>query len=432
MAVQTQRTGTPHVVIVGGGFGGLYAAKALHGARVRVTLLDRRNHHLFQPLLYQVATAGLSPGDIAAPIRGILRRQENVRVLLGEVSSVDLERRTVHYEGGETSYDYLVLSLGARHDYFGHDDWARFAPGLKSLEDALEIRRRILTAFEAAERTETEEERRALLTFAIVGGGPTGVELAGAVAEIALRTLRHDFRAIDPGTSHILLVEGGSRILPGFPEDLSQRATDALVRLGVDVRTGSLVSEITSLGLTLPQGFIPARTVLWAAGVQTSSLAHSLGAEVDRAGRVRVTADLSLPGHPEVFVIGDMAHVDGPGKDMLPGVAPVAMQEGRHVAQTIRREVGGAARNQFRYRERGNLATIGRSAAVADIRGVRLHGPIAWLAWLLIHILFLIGFDNRIVVLWRWVWAYFTYQRAARLITGSVDAGPPGGPGVSA
>lgn len=431
MAVQTPGTGTPHVVIVGGGFGGLYAAKALHGAKVRVTLLDRRNHHLFQPLLYQVATAGLSPGDIAAPIRGILHRQANVRVLLGEVNSVDLALRTVRHDGGEISYDYLILSLGARHDYFGHDGWARFAPGLKSLEDALEIRRRILSAFEAAEGAETDEERRALLTFAVVGGGPTGVELAGALAEIALRTLRHDFRAIDPASSHILLIEAGPRILPGFPEELSQRAVDSLVRLGVDVRTRSLVSEITSSGLTLPEGFIPARTVLWAAGVQTSRLARELGAEVDRAGRVRVAADLSLPGHPEAFAIGDMAHVEGAGGEMLPGVAPVAMQEGRHVAWTIRRELGGAVRAPFRYRERGNLATIGRSAAVADIGGVRLHGPIAWLAWLLVHILFLIGFDNRVVVMWRWVWAYFTYQRSARLITGSVGAGPPGGHGVS-
>ena len=431
MAVQTSGTGTPHVVIVGGGFGGLYAAKALHGAKVRVTLLDRRNHHLFQPLLYQVATAGLSPGDIAAPIRGILRRQANVRVLLGEVSSVDLARRTVRHDGGEISYDYLILSLGARHDYFGHDGWARFAPGLKSLEDALEIRRRILSAFEAAERAESEEDRRALLTFAVVGGGPTGVELAGAVAEIALRTLRHDFRAIDPASSHILLIEAGPRILAGFPEDLSQRAVDSLVRLGVDVRTRSLVSEITSGGLTLPEGFIPARTVLWAAGVQTSRLTRELGAAVDRAGRVKVAADLSLPGHPEVFAIGDMAHVEGAAGEMLPGVAPVAMQEGRHVAWTIRRELRGAVRSPFRYKERGNLATIGRSAAIADIGGVRLHGPIAWLAWLFIHILFLIGFDNRVVVMWRWVWAYFTYQRSARLITGSVGVGPPAGPGVS-
>jgi NADH dehydrogenase len=414
----------PHVVIVGAGFGGLYAARALKGAPVRVTVVDRTNHHLFQPLLYQVATAALSPGDIAYPIRGVLRRQANTRVLLGRAVAVDPAQRKVVLEDGEIPYDYLILATGGRHGYFGHDDWENVAPGLKTLEDALEIRRRILLAFEKAERETGAARRRALLTFAVVGGGPTGVELAGAIAEIARHVMVEDFRVIDPREARVLLLEAGPRILPAFPEALSAKAQASLERLGVEVKTGAAVTQLDAGRVILGQEIIAAETVLWAAGVTASPLARSLGVTLDRAGRVIVERDLTVPGHPEIFVIGDLAaflHQTGnrPPGQPLPGVAPVAIQQGRHAAANILRAIRGQPYLTFHYVDKGNLATIGRAAAVADFGFLRLSGLLAWLAWLFIHIFFLIGFRNRFVVLFEWAWAYLTYQRAARLITGN-------------
>ena len=408
----------PHVVVVGGGFGGLYAARALAGRPVRVTLLDRRNHHLFQPLLYQVATAVLNASDIAAPLRSVLRRARNVTVLLAEVERVDLAARRLALDRGEMRYDALVLAAGAGHSYFGHEDWEVFAPGLKTLEDALEIRRRVLLAYEAAEREPDGAEQRALLTFVVIGGGPTGVELAGALGEISRQTIARDFRVIDPTKARIILLEGGARILSAFPESLSRRAEDALRRIGVETRTSAIVTRVTADAVWLGGEQIRARTVLWAAGVAAAPLARTLGVPLDRAGRVAVEPDLSIPGHPEAFVIGDMSVVHGRTGAPLPGVAPVAIQQGYRAADNVLRRLSGRPTLAFRYRDRGSMATIGRAAAVAVVGGVELSGLVAWLAWLLVHIVSLIGFRNRFLVLFEWAWAYVSWQRGARLITG--------------
>jgi NADH dehydrogenase len=406
-----------HVVIVGGGFGGLWAARALKSAPVRVTLLDRRNHHLFQPLLYQVATAALNPSDIAAPIRQILRRQRNATVLLAEVTSVDLAARRVLLEGGELAFDFLILATGATHSYFGRDDWAAHAPGLKTIEDALEVRRRVFLAYEAAEREEDPERRRPWLTFVIIGAGPTGVEMAGSLAEIARHAMADDFRRIDPRQARVILVEGMDRVLPPYPAELSQKARRQLERLGVEVRTGARVSEIDADGVRIGDERIATRTVVWAAGVQASPLARSLGAPLDRAGRVRVRPDLTVPDHDRVYVIGDLASLEQDGKP-VPGVSPAAMQEGEHAAANILRTLRGEPRASFRYWDKGSFATVGRGAAVGEVLGkLRLSGFIAWVAWLAIHIFFLIGFRNRVFVLLHWAYSYMTYRRGARLIT---------------
>jgi NADH:ubiquinone reductase (H+-translocating) len=407
----------PHVVIVGGGFAGLSAARALRRAPVRVTLLDRHNYHLFQPLLYQVATAGLSPGDIASPIRWVLRREGNVQVLLATVAGVDVARREVVLDEGRMAYDYLVLAAGASHSYFGHDDWEVLAPGLKTLDDALAMRKQMLLAFERAERASDPGERRRLLTFVIVGGGPTGVELAGALAEIAHHTLAHEYRSIEPGTTRIVLVEGGPHILAMYPADLQAAAERSLAALGVELRKGTPVTairpgEVDAGGETLQAG-----TVLWAAGVAASPVARSLGVPLDRAGRVEVLPDLSIPGHPEVFVVGDLAVFRQDGV-LLPGVAQVAIQQGRHAARNAARLAAGESTEPFWYRDYGNMATIGRAAAVAELGRVHLSGWMAWVAWLGLHIVKLIGFRNRLGVMLQWAWAYFTYQRSVRLITG--------------
>jgi NADH dehydrogenase len=410
--------GLHHVVIVGGGFGGLYAAKALRRAPVRVTLVDRKNHHTFQPLLYQVATAGLNPADIAEPIRRILRRQRNASVLLAEVTAVDLAARKVVFEGGELAYDSLLLATGATHSYFGHDDWARFAPGLKTIEDALEIRKRVLFAYEAAEREDDPARRHAWLTFVLVGAGPTGVELAGALAEIARHSLARDFRHIDPASARVVLVEGEPRVLPPYVPSLSEKALRQLERLGVEVRLGARATGIDEHGVTLGGGErIEARTVLWAAGVAASPLARALGVPLDRAGRVLVEPDLTVPGYPEAYVIGDLAAVKA-GGGTVPGVAGAAVQEGRHAVKNLLATLRGAPRTPFHYVDKGSLATIGRAAAVADFGRVKLSGLLAWMAWLFVHILLLIGFRNRFVVLFEWAWSYATYDRGARLITG--------------
>ncbi len=412
------RSGIPHVVIVGGGFGGLNAARALSRRPVRVTLLDRRNYHLFQPLLYQVASAALSPADIATPLRSILRKAANISVLLAEAETIDLANRRLVLDQGEVGYDALILAAGAGHSYFGHDDWELLAPGLKTLEDALEIRRRVLLAFEAAERESDGAERRALLTFVIVGAGPTGVELAGALAEIARETIARDFRAIDPRQARIILLEGGPRILPSFPEPLSKRAEMALSGLGVEVRTGSTVTRITPDAVWVGGEQIRSRAVLWAAGVAASPLARSLGVPLDRAGRVLVEPDLSIPGHPEAFVIGDLAAFIHQTGQPLPGLAPVAIQQGRAVADNVLRRLRGEPTRPFHYFDKGSMAAIGRAKAVAVLGRLRLWGFPAWLAWVFVHILYLIGFRNRFLVVFEWAWAYFTYQRGARLITG--------------
>ena len=416
-------TAQTHVVIVGGGFAGLWAARALAKAPVRITLLDRGNHHLFQPLLYQVATAGLSAPNIAAPLRHILRRQKNVTVLLGDVDRIAADEKHLRLSDGRTlDFDYLLLASGATHAYFGHDDWAAHAPGLKTLDDALEIRRRILTAFERAEAEDDPERRAAWLTFAIVGGGPTGVELAGTLAEIARHTLHGEFRRIDPRGARVLLLEAGPRVLSSFPEALSAKARTQLDTLGVEVRTGVPVASIDAEGVQLGDGHavdcrIAARTVLWAAGVAASPLARDLGVPLDRAGRVIVMPDLSVPGHPDIFVAGDLASVQHKGQP-VPGVAPAAKQMGRHVADAIRARLQGRAAIAFRYRDFGNLATIGRMAAVVDLHGFRFSGVLAWWFWLAAHVFFLIGFRNRMVVLIDWAQAYWSYQRSARIILG--------------
>ncbi len=424
------------VVIVGGGFGGLEAAKALARADVEILLVDRENYHLFQPLLYQVAMAGLSPAEIASPIRGIVAEQRNVRVVLGEVSRVDLANKRIFIGKEETAetYDWLILAVGAQSSYFGHDDWERFAPGLKSIEDALEIRRRVLLAFEDAERTTDPHERRRLLTFAVIGGGPTGVEMCGAIAELARYVLSKDFRAADPRESKVVLIEAGPRILPSFPVDLAASAVEQLSEIGVLVKTGSRVVSIDADGVELEENDaddvpglgagrertrIDAATVLWGAGVRASDLAKSLGVPLDRQGRVIVGKDCALPGHPEVFALGDMAHFEEKG-EVLPGVSPVAMQQGRYVARLIRWEAesdGRPPRADFWYLDKGSMATIGRSRAIAWARGLKMTGFIAWCAWLFIHVFYLIGFRNRFVVLFNWFWSYVSYKRGARLIT---------------
>ncbi|MGH9503195.1 MAG: NAD(P)/FAD-dependent oxidoreductase [Terriglobales bacterium] len=408
----------PRVVVIGAGFGGLLAARTLARYPVQITLIDRQNFHTFQPLLYQVATAGLSPGEIAAPIRWILRNRRNVEVLMSEVQDFDLSRRVVMLPDGEIAYDYLIVASGASHAYFGHDDWEPFAPGLKTIEDAIEIRRRVLLTFELAERQAATGKEQVQLNFVVVGGGPTGVELAGTLAEIARRALANEFRSIDPKKTRIVLMEGGPRILPAYPADLSRSAEEQLRRLGVEVHTSAMVTGVHPGAVRMGDTQLPAAVILWAAGVAASPLGKKLGAPLDRAGRVLVNPDLTLPGHPEVFVIGDLAALKDEKGKWLPGVAPVAMQEGKATAHNIAADLQGDARKNFHYFNKGNLATIGRAAAVAEFGKIHISGFIAWLAWLFIHIFFLIGFRNRIMVLVQWAWSYFTYERGARLITG--------------
>jgi len=405
-----------HVVIIGGGFGGLYAARKLRRAPVRITLVDRRNHHLFQPLLYQVATAALNPSDIAIPIRRVLRRQKNAEVMLADAVAIDVPGHRVVLADGELRYDKLIIATGATHSYFGHDEWEPYAPGLKTLEDAVTMRRRILLAYEAAEREPDDEHRRQWMTFVVVGGGPTGVELAGALAEISRQVLKRDFRHIDPALARVVLVEAGPRILPPYSEKSSTSAVEQLKRLGAEVQCNAKVIAIDDHGVTLDgNGHIASRTVLWAAGVRASPLAKSLGVPLDKAGRVIVEPTLVIPGSSDVFVIGDLASIPG-----VPGVAPAAMQMGRHTAKNIVRAGRGEPLLPFKYLDKGSLATIGKAAAVAEIRKFRLSGLMAWLAWLFIHIFYLIGFRNRFLVLAEWAWAYLRNERGARLITGPV------------
>lgn len=406
------------VVVVGGGFAGLAVARGLARSAVRVTVVDQRNYHLFQPLLYQVATAGLSPGNIASPIRALLSSAPNVEVHLGEVVSVDVGNKRVVLSNGALTYDTLVLAAGVRHGYFGHSEWERHAPGLKSLDDALEIRRRVLTAFEAAEIEADPETRRALLTFVVVGAGPTGVELAGALAELARFTLKRDFRAIDTSQARVVLVEAGPRILTAFPESLASHALRALKRLGVDVRLSTRVGDVNDRGVQVGAEFLPSKTVLWAAGVEAPSWVKTLGLPTDAAGRVNVGPTLNGAGHPEVFVVGDLAHALDENGRPLPGLAPVATQAGRATARNILRSVRGEPLVPFHYVDKGIMATIGRSAGIAQTGFLRLSGFIGWLAWLFVHLMFLVGFRNKLLVLIEWAWAYVTFGRGARLITG--------------
>jgi NADH dehydrogenase len=411
------------VLIIGGGFAGLYAAKNLRDAPVRVTVVDRRNHHLFQPMLYQVATAALNPSDIASPIRSILRTSKNTEVLLAEVCDIDVETRQVRFTDGDAqSYDYLIVGTGARHSYFGHDEWEPLAPGLKSLEDALEIRRRVLLAFERAERETDPVRRHAYLTFVVVGGGPTGVEMAGAVAEIRRYALRRDFRHIDPAEATVMLLEGGPRLLPSYPESLSEEAKQELRRLGVEVRTETMVTDIRPGWVSAAGWTIPTQTVIWAAGNTASPILRTLGAPLDKMGRAIVEPDCTIPGHPEVFVLGDAAafiHQEG---GPLPGISPVAIQMGTYTARIIEGDLAGRPRRAFRYWDKGQLAVIGRGQAVADIWKLHFGGFLAWLVWIFVHIFFLIGFRNRVLVLLQWAWSYVTYGRGARLITEEVPA----------
>ena len=424
----------PKVVIVGAGFGGLTAARRIARLPVEVTLLDRRNHHIFQPLLYQVATAGLSPGEIAAPIRSILRARPNLEVLLEEVIDFKLEQKQVITKEQTLDYDFLVIASGATHAYFGHEEWEPLAPGLKTIEDALEIRRRVLLAFELAERQNQTAANKSPLQFVVIGAGPTGVELAGTLAEIAHHALNHEFRNIEPQQTRILLIEGGPRVLPAYSEELSRKAEAQLRRLGVEVRTSHMVTGIERGAVLVGNERIAGPVVLWAAGVAASPLGRKLGVPVDRAGRVLVQPDLSVPGHPEVFVIGDLAALNDENGKMLPGVAQVAIQQGKCVAEMISRDLENQSRRNFHYHDKGSLATIGRAAAVAQIGKFELSGYFAWLAWLFIHILFLIGFRNRLLVMIQWAWSYLTYERGARLITGSdelpgwTEARPEKGP----
>ena len=420
------KTPLHHVVIIGGGFGGLYAAKALRGAPVRVTLVDRRNFHLFQPLLYQVATGGLSAGDISYPLRSIFQHAPHFSVIMAEVTDIDVAQRTILLRDGRLRYDTVIVAPGSTHQYFGHDDWATYAPALKTLEDALEIRRRIFMAFEAAEREPDPEKRRALMTFVIIGGGPTGGELAGTLGELAHGTLKDNFRAIDPAQAQILLLEGAERILATFPPDLSAQAAADLRRLGVTVRTRTLVTEVRDSAVTTRSGdateTIHTSTILWTAGVKSSPLGEALATSadvaLDRTGRVKVAPDLTIPGHPDIFVIGDLAHVTQQDGTPLPGLASVAIQEGRYVGKAIRQRLQGNTPLAFHHRNKGNLAIIGRHAGLADLGRWHLHGFVAWLAWLFVHIYYLIGFDNKLLVLLQWGWNYVTRKRGAQLITG--------------
>jgi NADH dehydrogenase len=407
------------VLIIGGGFAGLNAAKRLGGVEgVEVTLIDRRNYHVFQPLLYQVAMAGLSPADIAAPIRSMLSEYSNIRVLLGTAQSLDLSRNTVATDIGEFAFDYLIMSCGARHSYFGHDDWEKYAPGLKTLEDATEIRRRFLTAFEEAERIADAEERRKLLTFVIVGGGPTGVELAGAMGEMSRHTLAKDFRSINAGSARVVLIEAGPRILPSFSEKLSARATRDLERIGVQVWTGSSVTSIDENGVQVGAQRLESRTVVWAAGVQASRIGRLAGLQTDRQGRVAVEADLSVKGHPNVFVAGDQAMFSHQTGKPLPGTGAVATQQGKYIGRTIVDELKGRPRHPFHFVDKGQMATIGRKRAVLEIGAIKLSGWFAWIAWLVVHIYYLTGFRNRLLVVLQWAWSYITWGRGARLIVG--------------
>jgi len=407
----------PHVVIIGAGFGGLEAAKKLACKDVRVTVIDRTNYHLFQPLLYQVATAALSPADIAAPIRAILSKCRNVEVILAEVESVDVDAKKVKTVDLQIDYDYLILATGARHSYFGHGEWEKLAPGLKSLEDAVELRRRILMAFEYAEKINDEKARRAAMNFVIIGGGPTGVELAGAIAEISRHTLARDFRHINPSEARVILIEGDSRLLAAYPPDLSESARKQLTDLGVEVRTNTRATNLTEAGVQIGDEFIPCRVKIWAAGNNASFVGKTLGVPADRAGRVIVNEDLTVPGHPEVQVIGDLANFTHQTGEPLPGISPVAMQQGRHAASNVLAMIKGRKAKRFRYWDKGTMATIGRNKAVADLRFLHLSGRLAWLAWLFVHILFLVGFRNRLLVFIQWAWAYFTFDKGARLIT---------------
>jgi NADH dehydrogenase len=418
--------GAHRVVIIGGGFGGLAAAQSLRRSPVQVTLIDRHNYHLFQPLLYQVATGSLSPANVAAPLRNILKRQKNTEVLLAEAVNIDAASRRVILSDGAIEYDTLILATGSSHQYFGHDDWEQFAPGLKNVEDATDMRRRILLAFESAEREPDPDKIRAMLTFVIVGGGPTGVELAGALGEIAHDTLLDDFRRIDTKQARIFLVEGTNHILPSYPEKLSESARKQLERLGVTVRTGAFVTDVRGDGVTIKEAdhteFVPSHTVLWAAGVQSSPLgrmlANSTGAKLDKAGRVIVEPDLTVPGHPEIFVIGDLANFSHQGGKPLPGVAQPAIQEGHYAARAIQNRLRGESTPPFHYRDKGNLAVIGRFAAVADLNWLRLSGLPAWLIWIFVHLLYIVEFQSRLLIMIQWAWLYFTYDRSARLITG--------------
>ena len=407
----------PHVVIIGAGFGGLEAAKKLAWKDVRVTVIDRTNYHLFQPLLYQVATAALSPADIAAPIRAILSKCRNLEVILAEVESVDVDAKKVKTVDLQIDYDYLILATGARHSYFGHSEWEKLAPGLKSLEDAVELRRRILMAFEYAEKTTDEAARKAAMNFVVIGGGPTGVEMAGAIAEISRYTLAKNFCHIDPSQARVILIEGTSRLLSGYSQDLSESARKQLVALGVEVRTDARATDLTESGVQLEGEFIPCRVKIWAAGNTASFVGKTLGVPVDRVGRVIVNDDLTIPGHPEVQVIGDLANFSHQTGEPLPGVSPVAMQQGRRAAHNILRMIRGEKPLPFRYFDKGSMATIGRNKAVADLKFFHLSGLPAWLAWLFVHIIFLVGFRNRLLVLFQWAWAYLTFDKGARLIT---------------
>jgi NADH:ubiquinone reductase (H+-translocating) len=422
----------PHVVILGGGFAGLYAARRLKRAPVRVTLVDRRNHHLFQPMLYQVATAALNPSDIAAPIRSVLRRQSNTEVMLAEVGSVDPSRRRVDFtDGSSITYDYLLVATGARHSYFGHHEWEPLAPGLKNLEDAVEIRQRVLLAFERAEREPDPVRRHAYLTFVIVGGGPTGVEMAGAVAELRRYALRRDFRHIDPGEATVMLLEGGPRLLPSYPEKLSDQAKQDLRRLGVEVRVETMVTDIRP-GSVLAAGWtIPTQTVIWAAGNMASPVLRSLNTPLDPAGRAIVEPDCTIPGHPEVFVLGDAAYFNHQEGGPLPGISPVAIQMGEYAADAIMTDLRGEPRRAFQYWDKGQLAVIGRGRAVADIWKLHFGGLLAWFVWVFVHIFYLIGFRNRILVMIQWAWSYITYGVGARLIAGETPCAVPPLPQVS-
>jgi NADH dehydrogenase len=420
----------PQVVIIGAGFAGLYAAIALAKENVRISLIDRRNHHTFQPLLYQVATAALSPGEIAYPIRHIFKDDENVSVLLATATGFDLQQHKVFLDNDEISYDYLLIAAGATHAYFGHPEWATYAPGLKTVEDATEIRRRMLLAFEIAERRARLNHQPEPINFVVVGGGPTGVELAGALAEIAQHVLASDFRSIDPRSTRVVLVEAGPRILPAFPEDLSNSAVKQLHNLGVEVMTGTPVTGIDATHVYFDHQALPASVVLWGAGVSASPLGKLLGAPTDRAGRVQVQPDLTVPGHPEVFVLGDLASILQANGKPVPGVAPGAIQMGKFAAETIKDDLRGKPRKAFHYHDKGSLATIGRSSAIADVGGFKMSGFTAWLTWLFVHLLFLIGFRSRIQVLWEWFWSYVTFQRGARLITGQSRSIVPLEPGA--